>query len=134
MRQPRYERIVTAAVSLRGDRARNAGFLISFRMTLLIGCLACSSLAVAAPSLTHTRSSGPWRRADLLSVSSQDPSAHREQTRPDISAYEAAERARQRYGGRVLNVVLEQGSSGPYYRVTLLDGGRVRVVHIDATH
>lgn len=51
---------------------------------------------------------------------------------PNVAPGEAARRARHKYGGRVLNVILEQGASGPYYRVKLLDGGRVRVVRINA--
>lgn len=35
-------------------------------------------------------------------------------------------------GGRILNVVLEKGSSGPYYRVKLLHNGRVQAVLVDA--
>ncbi|WP_423822639.1 PepSY domain-containing protein [Salinisphaera sp. SPP-AMP-43] len=49
-----------------------------------------------------------------------------------IAPETAAERARQRFGGRVLNVVLERGPGGPYYRVKILEHGRVRVVDIDA--
>lgn len=52
--------------------------------------------------------------------------------RPAISPEQAAQRARKHFGGRVLNVVLEQGPGGPYYRVKLLERGRVRVVDIDA--
>lgn len=54
------------------------------------------------------------------------------QQTPDLSPNQAADRARDKYGGRVLNVLLEHGPSGPYYRVKLLDSGRVRVVHIKA--
>jgi uncharacterized membrane protein YkoI len=51
-----------------------------------------------------------------------------------VAPGEAARRASREYGGRVLNVVLEDGPGGPYYRVKLLDGGRVRVVHVEARH
>jgi uncharacterized membrane protein YkoI len=54
--------------------------------------------------------------------------------RPNVEPAEAARRASREYGGRVLNVVLEDGPGGPYYRVKLLDGGRVRVVHVEARH
>lgn len=53
---------------------------------------------------------------------------------PNVAPGEAAQRASREYGGRVLNVVLEDGPGGPYYRVKLLDGGRVRVVHVEARH
>ncbi|WP_147418167.1 PepSY domain-containing protein [Salinisphaera sp. Q1T1-3] len=49
-----------------------------------------------------------------------------------ISSADAARIARQRAGGRVLNVVLEDGPGGPYYLVKILEQGRVRVVHVDA--
>ncbi|MGN8157571.1 PepSY domain-containing protein [Salinisphaera sp. RV14] len=52
--------------------------------------------------------------------------------RPAITPEQAAQRARHRFGGRVLNVILEHGPGGPYYRVKLLENGRVRVVDIDA--
>lgn len=48
------------------------------------------------------------------------------------SSSEAARIARDREGGRVLNVILEQGRDGPYYLVKILEQGRVRVVHVDA--
>lgn len=53
---------------------------------------------------------------------------------PNVAPAEAARRASREYGGRVLNVALEDGPGGPYYRVKLLDGGRVRVVHVEARH
>ena len=53
---------------------------------------------------------------------------------PNVAPAEAARRASREYGGRVLNVVLEDGPGGPYYRVKLLDGGRVHIVHVEARH
>ena len=57
---------------------------------------------------------------------------HDNDQRPAITPEQAAQRARDRFGGRVLNVILERGPGGPYYRVKLLEHGRVRVVDIDA--
>ena len=51
---------------------------------------------------------------------------------PTVSSSEAARIAREREGGKVLNVVLEHGPSGPYYRVKILEHGRVQEVHVDA--
>lgn len=51
---------------------------------------------------------------------------------PIISPSVAAGRALRQFGGRILNMALEQGSHGPYYRVKLLQNGRVQVVHINA--
>ncbi|MCO6441913.1 MAG: hypothetical protein J5I81_12720 [Nitrococcus mobilis] len=48
-----------------------------------------------------------------------------------ISPAEAARRAQQRYGGRVLGVELARDGA-PYYRVKLLRNGNVRVVRIPA--
>lgn len=50
----------------------------------------------------------------------------------NVSAAQAARAARQEYGGKVLGVILEADARAPYYRVKLLDGGRVRVVHVAA--
>lgn len=57
-----------------------------------------------------------------------------ERPEPNVAPAEAGRRASREYGGRVLNVVLEDGPGGPYYRVKLLNGGRVRVVHVEARH
>ena len=51
---------------------------------------------------------------------------------PRLSSSQAARIAREREGGKVLNVILEHGPSGPYYRVKILEQGRVQVVHVDA--
>lgn len=63
---------------------------------------------------------------------SEQPRQNATQQRPAITPEQAAQRARDRFGGRVLNVILEHGPGGPYYRVKLLEHGRVRVVDIDA--
>ena len=50
-----------------------------------------------------------------------------------LTADQAARKAREQYGGRVLSVRLEepQGQS-PFYRVKLISDGNVRVVEIPA--
>ncbi len=48
-----------------------------------------------------------------------------------ISPGEAARRAQQRYGGRVLGVEFARDGA-PYYRVKLLRNGNVRIVRIPA--
>ena len=63
-----------------------------------------------------------------------DENGESERPEPNVAPAEAGRRASREYGGRVLNVVLEDGPGGPYYRVKLLDGGRVRVVHVEARH
>lgn len=67
---------------------------------------------------------------------SSAPEAAKGEARPEpnVAPAEAARRASREYGGRVLNVVLEDGPGGPYYRVKLLDGGRVHIVHVEARH
>lgn len=91
---------------------------------LLFVALAASQVVFAASSNTgdHGRS-GHGMQSESLAP---------RHAAPQLTPYEAADRARDQYGGRVLNVVLEHGPSGPYYRVKLLDGGRVRVVHVSA--
>lgn len=56
----------------------------------------------------------------------------RRQGAPTVSSSQAARIARGREGGKVLNVVLEHSPSGPYYRVKILEHGRVQEVHVDA--
>ena len=50
-----------------------------------------------------------------------------------ISSDEAARRAKEEYGGRVLSVdLVDQPGESAYYRVKLISGGTVRVVRIAA--
>jgi len=92
----------------------------------VVAVLGASQAALAAP--------GHHRGAERTHGGMQPESFGASERAPQLSAFEAADRARDEYGGRVLNVRLEHGPSGPYYRVKLLDGGRVRVVHVDADH
>lgn len=48
---------------------------------------------------------------------------------PQVSPAQAAQTARQRYGGKVLSVDLQPGGN---YRVKIIDHGNVRVVRIPA--
>ncbi len=50
----------------------------------------------------------------------------------NVSPAQAARSARDQYGGKVLGVTLASEARAPYYRVKLLDGGSVRVVHVAA--
>lgn len=91
---------------------------------LLFAALAASQVVLAATS--HSRDQAHSSRGAQSDARAPSHAA------PQLSPEQAADRAREEYGGRVLNVVLEHGSSGPYYRVKLLDGGRVRVAHVGA--
>lgn len=91
---------------------------------LLFAALAASQVVFAAAS----HSSGHGQSSHGTQQESLAPS----HAAPQLSPLEAADRARDKYGGHVLNVVLEHDSSGPYYRVKLLDKGRVRVTHVSA--
>ncbi len=51
---------------------------------------------------------------------------------PKISPAEAAQRARQKHGGKVLSVYLERNGARPQYRVKIIDNGNVRVVRVPA--
>lgn len=60
---------------------------------------------------------------------------HLAQSPPAVSADEAAAVVRAASGGRILDVRLTGDSKRPIYRVkVLLDGGRVRVYHVDASN
>lgn len=48
---------------------------------------------------------------------------------PQVSPAQAAQKARRRYGGKVLSVDLQPSGN---YRVKIIDNGNVRVVHIPA--
>ncbi len=50
----------------------------------------------------------------------------------NVSPAQAARSARDQYGGKVLGVTLASEARAPYYRVKLLEGGSVRVVHVAA--
>jgi len=51
---------------------------------------------------------------------------------PKISPAQAAQRARQEYGGKVLSVDLERNGADPQYRVKIIENGNVRVVRVPA--
>jgi len=106
--------------SLRHALAARAGVLLTLA---LVACVAWSQPALRSPLAE------PAGLHAVASASSRDDNQHR---KPELAPAEAARRARKQHGGRVLNVVLEDGPSGPYYRVKLLDSGRVRVVDIQA--
>jgi len=49
-----------------------------------------------------------------------------------LSADEAARRAREKYGGKVLSVTLVNEGANPFYKVKLISDGTVRVVRVAA--
>lgn len=103
----------------------------SLRRSVIALCLLAVSMAHAQPEGLRSQlaeSAGPGHQS-ARQVADKDT-----QPAPNVAPAEAARRASSEYGGRVLNVVLEHGPGGPYYRVKLLDGGRVRVVHVEARH
>lgn len=114
--------------------------LVMICAMLPLGYSASAAAAIDAPSGALLSAAGTLR--DVVSARDRNPRDHgskphnrnhdRSQQRPTIGPEQAAERARARFGGRVLNVILDQGPSGPYYRVKLLQNGRVRVVDVDA--
>ncbi|MDA3919602.1 MAG: PepSY domain-containing protein [Salinisphaera sp.] len=118
------------------QRARRKAALIVAGVSLVLLACTVSQLAAAAPPLQTPITAGAhpqWIRVSSQGNASEKSRTPRnQQSEPAIGPYDAAQRARQQYGGRVLNVVLEHGPSGPYYQVKLLDRGRVRVVHINA--
>ena len=107
-------------------------------MRLLATAACMTALAVSAPAFAQldgnalrsplAESAGPGKQRP------REAAARESRPKPNVAPGEAARRASREYGGRVLNVVLEDGPGGPYYRVKLLDGGRVRVVHVEARH
>ncbi|GEM_PF-3302406 len=51
-----------------------------------------------------------------------------------ISAKQAAKRAQQQYGGRVLSVSLRDNSGDPFYAVKLIKNGQVKIIYIPASN
>lgn len=102
-------------------------WLAALIVLLLVAPLAFAQSSSALRS-NMAQAAGPGR--DDASRNARADSDVRMQ--PNVAPGEAARRAAREYGGRVLNVVLEDGPGGPYYRVKLLDGGRVHVVHVEA--
>ncbi|MES1929456.1 hypothetical protein SADO_09367 [Salinisphaera dokdonensis CL-ES53] len=100
----------------------------------------CVTALLGGPTPALAQMSGNALRAPLAESAGPGKERARKtaerdsRPKPNVAPGEAARRASREYGGRVLNVVLEDGPGGPYYRVKLLDGGRVRVVHVEARH
>lgn len=114
-------------MSARNTRPHNLRYVIAVRAGALALLLA-NCAAWSQPALhTVTTESEPVP-VRIAASAREDGKQHD----PELAPAQAARQARRQYGGRVLNVVLEQGPSGPYYRVKLLDEGRVRVVDIQA--
>ncbi|MES1950814.1 hypothetical protein S4A8_08145 [Salinisphaera sp. S4-8] len=106
-----------------------AGLRLAVALLVLLTCpIALAQFGSDALRAPLAEGAGPGRSAarDVAGDESRPP--------PNVAPAEAARRAAREYGGRVLNVVLEDGPGGPYYRVKLLDGGRVRIVHVEARH
>lgn len=87
--------------------------------------LAVALLAGAAPAAPALSLEGA---GDLLPRIAE----RQERAEPRISAAQAAARARQQHGGKVLDVSLERRGSQPVYRVKLLKDGNVRSVRVPA--
>jgi uncharacterized membrane protein YkoI len=106
---------------------------IRIRITTgLVATAICGSagLAFAAAALAHEADSGhPDIVTGKRQLSSPDDSSGHT---PALTPGAAAGQALHQGDGRLLNVKLEHGSTGPYYRVKFLHKGRVHVVHIDA--
>lgn len=120
--------------------AKHAGRLFSAAMTAT--CLLTVPPTASAggfagldkSTLNQLRHAG---RGSTLAQAWQDQPEHDHDKQasnapPRITASDAARIARERVGGRLLNVMLEQGPDGPYYLVKILKQGRIRVVRVDA--
>lgn len=90
---------------------------------------ACILAAALIGGTSPTASALPVGDAGELLPSTPAPG---EAGQPRISPAEAAARARQRYGGKVLDVSLERRGVRPHYRVKLLKDGNVRSVRVPA--
>lgn len=120
---PRRSQSAQATRNRRSDSHR----AYSWTGLLLLGmaiCLPASAGTASAPSgqaATHLAAANGKTAPDTMQV-----------VRINVSAAQAARAARHEYGGKVLAVRLEANGKAPYYRVKLLSGGRVQVVHVTA--
>ena len=94
-----------------GGRAKSRRMLVALLCASLLGGLAAT---VPSPAAAETGSYG----TPLL-------------YRDGISADEATSIVRRKYGGRVISVSPVNGGKGGYKVRVLLDGGRVKTVHVD---
>lgn len=110
---------------------RHSSWRQALAIALAGACLLATSVVQARPGDNALRSQMA-QGAGPGAASARVANDNANRPEPNVAPGEAARRAANEYGGRVLNVVLADGPGGPYYRVKLLDGGRVRVVHVDA--
>lgn len=123
----------TAAGKAVGARVRGGLVAVALTLCALASAQAATPGRPGPPDPGHT---GPGLRyageTQGRSRAGHDRAAHEQ--RPAFGPEEAAQRARQRFGGRVLDVTLARSPDGPYYRIRILEHGRVRIVDIDARH
>lgn len=96
---------------------------------LLLGmtfCLPASAGTAPTPNRPDTAAT------QLAAASSKAAPVTSQVVRINVTAAQAARAARHEYGGKVLGVRLEANDKAPYYRVKLLSGGQVQVVHVTA--
>lgn len=106
----------------------NTGVVASKR--LLVAIMLC--LVIGLPIATAAGDDGSTSTTDHTGASQSAATATTITIAINVTAAQAARAARHEYGGRILGVQLEDSAQAPYYRVKLLNGGRVLVVHITA--
>lgn len=92
-------------------------------VTALLTVLALAGLLALAPAAADARSSAVMQLAQ---------SDSRPESRPRISAGQAASIVQRRYGGQVVDVDMRQSGGRVIYRVRILqDDGRIRTVRVN---
>src|SRR5699024_9694757 len=99
---------------------------------LLLGMVACLPAAAGTVTASTPAGSGSEAATRIAANDSKKAPDTKQVVPINVSAAQAARAARHEYGGKVLGVRLEAGDKAPYYRVRLLSGGRVQVVHVTA--
>lgn len=102
------------------------GMLYSLVAALL---LVTASAAQSAPLLAGLVDGLPQVSAPNTNLS---PRGSNLDSIPKISPAQAAQRAREQHGGKVLSVDLERNGARPQYRVKIIENGNVRVVRVPA--
>jgi len=100
-------------MTLRLSRLAHRSLIGALWLGLLLGLLTSFSAVTLAQE-------GQQRRGD-------------NQEQAELSAAQAAQRVKQRYGGKIIKVQAQNNPQGKIYRVQLLqDSGRMRNVRVDA--
>lgn len=118
--------VVIMIGSLQAAKAKLMQQVTITRMKPLLYSLLASLVLVLATAAHSAPLLGGLPQVGTLQVGGSQQNVD---NTPQVSPAQAAQKARQRYGGKVLSVDLVPGGN---YRVKIIDNGNVRVVRVPA--